>query len=117
MTTLVPELITKRLIKHSFEINVTIDESRHVSSIASKGDLSKEGMRSVLEIYIRGDIGSGRKDPRKAIEKNAYTIKVEWHPENDGIVVESDTGNDSLTLALLMKYFDQLEEEIKLEEI
>lgn len=87
-------------------MNITYDLGKDHYDVG--GDLNEQGQREVLEAAIRSQLGAGR-DDAKPNESDVFHINVKWRPEDDGIVIESDTGNKSLTCGLLMDLLRRLE--------
>jgi len=57
----------------------------------------------VLSDYVRSQMGLGP-DTRKANECPVYSISLGINLEKDSFHVSANTGNDSLTLGIIMKY-------------
>lgn len=74
------------------------------------GDVNDEGQRELVEAFLMGQIGSGP-DYTKPEIRDTYNIILKWHPVDDRIEVESDTGNKGLRAGILLDFlrrFDKL---------
>jgi hypothetical protein len=63
----------------------------------------------VLETWILDQQGLGA-DDRKAVERGVYHISFVVDLSDDSIVMQSDTGNDSLTCGIVMDVFARLDQ-------
>lgn len=72
------------------------------------GNVNREGQKELVEAFLSEQIGAG-KDDSKPNKQDTYHIQLKWYPENDRIVVSSDTGNKGLRDGLLLHYLKNLE--------
>lgn len=70
------------------------------------GDVNEKGRISLIETFLRGQIGAGR-DESKVIKRKIYYIQLEWHPADDRIEVKYNTGNKGLRDGILMNFLRQ----------
>jgi len=86
---------------------ITYSKKAKKYQFRSKGNVKPNNRISIIEAFLQDQIGKG-KDESKRNEKDVYHVKLRWHPENDTIVVKSDTGNKGLTAGILMAYLKKL---------
>ncbi len=72
-----------------------------------EGDLRSERRSEIIGDFLRTQIGKG-KDESPITERDEYNIELRWFPENDGIEVSSNTGNELLRDSILFKILEEL---------
>ncbi len=76
-----------------------------------KANANQEGVREILEAWVHTQLGAGP-DPREAVPRDVYTIKIGLRLEDDAFGTESDTNNKGLTCGIVLdalRHFDQLQ--------
>jgi len=71
------------------------------------GNLNKIGQETILEEFLRSQIGAGV-DKSEPNIRDIYNITLIWHPDFDNIKVFSDTGNKGLRDAILYNVLNKL---------
>ncbi|MGD9275819.1 MAG: hypothetical protein PVJ67_01455 [Candidatus Pacearchaeota archaeon] len=90
---------------------LTLDIKYHLKEdeFEINSNIREGGRKDLVETFLRSQIGKG-KDKRKANERDVYSIRLEWYPQNDDIIVSSDTGNKGLREGILMHYLETLDD-------
>ena len=73
-----------------------------------EGSLNKLGQYEVIENFLRSQMGAG-KDESSPNHHEVYEIILTWHPEDDDILVSSNTGNKALRDGILLDLLGRLE--------
>jgi hypothetical protein len=89
-----------------------INYSVHDGKFRITGDINKRGQISVLETFLRGQIGAGV-DNSKPHKKESYCISLAWYPENDDIVCTYDTKNKGLRDGILKDVLIRLRKRLR----
>ncbi|MBS3081583.1 hypothetical protein J4416_01430 [Candidatus Pacearchaeota archaeon] len=71
------------------------------------GNANREGQEEIVSNFLRSQMGAG-KDERTPQEHDVYSIRLEWHPEDDRIESYSNTGNFSLRDGILIGFLRYL---------
>lgn len=66
------------------------------------GNLKKNARKELIEAFLTGQIGAGE-DKTPPEERETYSIRLEWFPEDDRIEVGSNTGNKGLRDGILLQ--------------
>ena len=102
-----------KLIKNIYNMNKDYLELRVNYDLTGNkftysGDLNGNGVRDVVESFLRSQIGAGS-DERRLNERKDYSIELKWHPSDDKIDVSDNTGNRSLREGILLQFLESLD--------
>ena len=79
------------------------------SKYTIKTDIKKKMLPEILSSWVQTQVGKGT-DEREAVDRDVYKVGIDFELEDDSFYNNSDTGNEGLTVGIVMDVLKRLDQ-------